>query len=528
MSGVQVEVGANTRQAQKQIQDFAKSSRIALTNLSLVIQDLPFGFIGIQNNLPFVVKSFQDLRKEVGGTKNALSTLLDSVTGPAGLFFTFSAVTTVLTVLTQQYGSLSNAANILLGIQKSQKEILNQLNVEIEKANSNTAGEIENAKSLFNILTSQIYTQEQKLGEYRELNKQYPALLNGLSEEKVLNGQLNTELDKRINLITTQIRLEGQREAIIGLLSEATKNYLKALRTLGEEDFLTGLGNTIRGLISGDLNPFTQRLTGAVGAIGSAAKETEYWRNVLNQVNLELTKTNGEIDKFGKKDIAQAFKGKVDRTQGLAPIIPFIFPSESDFIKNFKARAKRFAKLQRDLIERAQLVVTDVGGPGQNNLRSPLLPDEKDIKLFEDYYKQINQIIQDKTQSIAASIRIGIRQPLMEIFDMLLTKGKFSWEFFGNAVIDVLKRIAVQLTATAIAGAIANILAPGAGIAVGGLLKGISTFALGDYLGDFGGSANLSGISSGMGMSGQVVFVQRGTDLVGVLNRTNTNINRIG
>lgn len=163
-----------------------------------------------------------------------------------------------------------------------------------------------------------------------------------------------------------------------------------------------------------------------------------------------------------------------------------------------------------------------------NNLRSPLLPDEEDLKLYEDYYNQINKIIQDKTKTIAASIRRGIQQPLSEIFDMLLTKGKFTWQTFGNAVIDVLKRIAVQLTATAIAGAIANLIAPGAGGAVGGLLKGISTSALGDYLGDFGGSANFSGVSNGTGMSGQVVFVQRGADLVGVLNRTNTNINRIG
>jgi hypothetical protein len=43
------------------------------------------------------------------------------------------------------------------------------------------------------------------------------------------------------------------------------------------------------------------------------------------------------------------------------------------------------------------------------------------------------------------------------------------------------------------------------------------------------GAANLGGIGGGgMNLNGQVVFVQRGTDLVGVMNRTNAQIQRIG
>ena len=48
---LQIQVTADVAGASKQIDDFSKKSRIALTNLSLVAQDLPFGFIGIQNNL---------------------------------------------------------------------------------------------------------------------------------------------------------------------------------------------------------------------------------------------------------------------------------------------------------------------------------------------------------------------------------------------------------------------------------------------------------------------------------------------
>mgnify|MGYP003353033058 CR=1 FL=1 len=52
-----IEVTTDLSQATKDIDDFSKKSRIALTQLSLVAQDLPYGFIGIQNNVPALVKS---------------------------------------------------------------------------------------------------------------------------------------------------------------------------------------------------------------------------------------------------------------------------------------------------------------------------------------------------------------------------------------------------------------------------------------------------------------------------------------
>jgi hypothetical protein len=55
----------------------------------------------------------------------------------------------------------------------------------------------------------------------------------------------------------------------------------------------------------------------------------------------------------------------------------------------------------------------------------------------------------------------------------------------------------------------------------GGLLGGIG----GAAAPRFGGTAAFSG---GLQLAGQVVFTQRGTDLVGVLNSSNARIGRVG
>jgi hypothetical protein len=87
----------------------------ALTSLSLVAQDLPFGFIAIQNNLPAVIQSFGQLKTAAPGAGGALKALGSALVGPAGLFLAFSAVTGAVTFAIQKYGSLGAAAEALFG-----------------------------------------------------------------------------------------------------------------------------------------------------------------------------------------------------------------------------------------------------------------------------------------------------------------------------------------------------------------------------------------------------------------------------
>jgi hypothetical protein len=107
----------------------------ALTSLSLVAQDLPFGFIGIQNNLPAVIQSFGQLKASAPAAGGALKALGSALVGPAGLFLAFSAVTAAVTFAIQKYGSLGAAYDALVGKIDPLAKIISTVNDDLENFN---------------------------------------------------------------------------------------------------------------------------------------------------------------------------------------------------------------------------------------------------------------------------------------------------------------------------------------------------------------------------------------------------------
>ncbi len=71
----------NISTAAAKIKTSSNTAGFALQNLGRVAQDLPFGFVGIANNLNPLLESFQRLRKESGSTGGALKLLAGSLGG---------------------------------------------------------------------------------------------------------------------------------------------------------------------------------------------------------------------------------------------------------------------------------------------------------------------------------------------------------------------------------------------------------------------------------------------------------------
>lgn len=64
----------------------------ALVNLGRIVQDLPFGFLGISNNISPMLEVFKQLRDETGSTIGALKGMLTSLTGAGGLIFALGSL----------------------------------------------------------------------------------------------------------------------------------------------------------------------------------------------------------------------------------------------------------------------------------------------------------------------------------------------------------------------------------------------------------------------------------------------------
>jgi len=128
--------------------------------------------------------------------------------------------------------------------------------------------------------------------------------------------------------------------------------------------------------------------------------------------------------------------------------------------------------------------------------------------------------------------------PISDVFENFLNTGKFAFKEFGKAVLQAINQIVAKIIATGIISLLFTIFSGGFGAAAGGAKGGFKTVlsaitsSLGFGFGKGaagGGQPNLANLSGGgMQLAGQVVFTQRGSDLVGVLNRTNGTINRVG
>lgn len=249
--GVKYKVEADLDQAAKEIESFSKKSRTALTSLSLVVQDLPYGFIGIQNNLPGVIQSFGELSAKSGGAVGALKELGKSLIGPAGIYLAFSAVTSGVTFLIQKYGSLGAALDSLFGKTYNYTNALNEARKAQEEflKTVRDTNEIENAASgqyeatsirlqtLLGIVLDETKAQNQRknaLAQLKELDKDRFA--NYTLEKSSLQG-LTTEVNNYTNALIanaiakeyeqeigkTTVNLNDQRDALFNLQKEFDK-----------------------------------------------------------------------------------------------------------------------------------------------------------------------------------------------------------------------------------------------------------------------------------------------------------------
>lgn len=581
---LQIQVTTDLAQATAQIDQFSKRSRIALTNLSLVAQDLPYGFIGIQNNLPFLIRSFQDLSTESGGARNALKSLGSAMIGPGGLFFAFSAITAGVTFLVQKYGSLGAAFDQLIGIIPKVTEAQKKYNEASADASAKTTLENTKVDILLKTLNNLKKPQSERLAAYQSLKKISPDITKGISDENALTESSIRLINQQAIARKELLRLKITEAGISAALSQneqklANLNFQRQVaqqkQNTTQDKYNASLKNQnifARNAEQG-INTYALSLKQAKKEV--SAIDTEI-ANLVNEQNAYL----GQLDPIinGISNLEQVFKSSEDAlkrqqkalkdaTKEVGYYLGFSAQAViagMNFDRAVKKQAETLSKEKNNLqgwryilmrvaqgydmisdsIGNSQIYlksfgrVSDIANKGFNTIFENAASEDM-LYGLEQFQNKINGVFEnieenrkkdeDATNAQYKAYKNAIEsfliQPLSYLSDVILKKAAFSWKEFGNIIIQQLQRIAVQIAATAIAGAIANIIAPGSTAVAGGaaqLLGGVRRARGGFSAVDFGG------LQGGMSLQGQVVFVQRGSDLVGVLNRTNATINRVG
>ena len=561
---LQLQIGADTQglqqglnRAEKAVKDFDATARRSsaavgqagqsLTNLGRIASDLPFGFIAIQNNLDPLVQSFGSLTKTSGGVGGALKALGGALIGPAGLALAFSAVSSAVTVAIQKYGSLGAAIAELTGqndrLARSEAEVLGLQ----KEANEQTGADIARLTVLSNIAGNVNAGMELRARAIDALRKKYGPYLQDVTDEALLNNQAAAAIQNA----TRQLLAKNLAIAAEKKLAEIGGQLLQ--NQLDQEAATKALANAQKTNRAENEKALTQ-LPQGLAAVNTTAVFAQTQLEVatkrateLRQEGERLQKTFEQISRFATNQATAAGPGL------LPPIAqPKVGTTLRNNAKEVDAFAEKFRKFQdsfrfnapQQFLQDLQLFdqqlkefspeieITTKPFQSLDLIKAQLQQEELDAKTI-----QFNNTI----RGLAGTFNDLLSPAINTIFGAL-ENGQNVFKALGQS----LKALIVNLVATAAKAAILAAiisLIPGGGAALGvaGSVKGgtgnfLNVFK--NFLPGFGGGGpgrsavpsfaggNLS--PSGFQLAGQVVFVQRGTDLVGVLNQGNARIGRVG
>lgn len=605
--GVQVPGAKDAATQLGKLPPAAQKAQNTLTGLSGVVRDLPFGFIAIQNNLPILADQFTALTKESGGVGGALKGLGGALIGPAGVAFAFGAVTSIVTGLIQEYGSLGEAINVILGITKPLTEAQKAYNKASFEASANVAAEEAKVAILTKRLLDSKAPQADRLAAYGELKKVAPDVVAGIKDENALTDASNILIAANSKLRAESVRLKVQEAGITAALTtnetkiaelraklvKADAKYVesaKALNTAKQQAIITGFSSvTAEEAALKAFNNSANAVSQLQAQISVLTGESQTYLNQLDPVVLGLSKINEETRKQieGLKEANKETKqGESDSKKRAEALL-----REAKALEK-KTAAERQARSLRVPFE-VSVIIADIEKQDFGKLYK-----EKIIKKFKDAQKEIavggitipanlpiidtNKIkqqlidIQNATearkkeilkqanlQAAADLFKSSFFDPVQNLFSDLLNGADGAFKAFAKAVLQAINQIVAKIIATGIISLLANLISGGTvglGKAVIGDVIGALGFIKKETIG--GGrdagidlssisvniqgainniaqglqgvinsipSPNLGGITqSGMQMSGAVNVVLRGQDLVGALNRTNAQINRVG
>lgn len=508
-----------------------KNSSRQWTNLALVIQDLPYGFRGIQNNLPALLGGFA------------------AVTGP--VYFAFSAIIAAITAVDAGIIKLGNSVKLTSNFSKD--------------ASTTFANETVKLESLYTVSTNVNTSMEERLQAAKTLKSEYPGLLSLYSEEQITLG----EADTAYRLLTDTLWQYAQAKAAEKTLEElAIKqidlNIKKTKAQTDQKERQTNAFREVKALLWDEMT-FTQRLNktlldlpkgplmmvNALNAVNKSSEilygidqeqqkindEVAIYKGIINEnINAEerlkkfkedeyareqarLKKLQEAADRKNKKILENAKKeaAKLDafaakrqaQAGGDIEVIkePALDPNaQAKAFKDKMAFDKRMSKERVDLLKQQySLEVSEAQGSfekiklAEETMRNALNQGFMDgtIKL-DEYLTAIQELRKTSNKTVAdeakaamqetLKIGIGIMNALGPALDLLLEKGANIGEVISRAFNDIIKKLAKVAIAAAITVAIMSLIpgliAPGKGLATFGNLI-TSGMGLGSNL--FGG-----------------------------------------
>ena len=539
-------------------------SNKTMMSLSLILQDLPYGFRGIQNNLPALVGSFA------------------AATG--AIYLGFSALIAITTAYEKEITQL------IFGI--------DDLALANKKMNDAVADNLGQAKSqiavdqsLLKIINDTTQSTDNRKKALNQLKEEY----KGNIELQKIDINDGTKLSEVYGKIENALIRKAKAQAFAGLIAEEEAKIFK-LQTQAGEEVVKNLGfmGVTYGLLTSGFGGFTASANIATSAFGKQANEISksqaniiLYTQKLNEnteaqiqnsdaTSLDSTAIKGKGNKAAKEaaKLAAFTAKRVAKAGGDIQVInePEVDPkAQAKAFAEKMAFDKKMSKARVDnLKEQYQLEVSEAEGSfakiklAEENMRLALNQGFMDgsIKLSEyldailELRKKSNKTVTDEGKAATQEMMkmgVGIMSALGPALDMLLEKGASLGDVLKSAFQGIIKQLIKVAIAAAIAVALLSIIFPANVAKAGGALKmfgnltaggmglGAQLFANGGIvsgptlglMGEYPGAANnpevvapLDKLQSLMGGGGGSLETRiSGNDLLILMNKAGRNNN---
>lgn len=443
-------MGNTVSQATNQLSKLPQSANQATTavgNLSRIVQDAPFGFIAISNNLQPLFDNFTQLRQSTGSVGGALKGLGSAIIGPAGIGLAFAAATSLITVFSKELFGTGKAA-------EKAKSDADKLRDSINGVFSETAKEATSAASLVAVLKNETETRERKLAAIQELQSIQPEIFNGLKLEGDavlgLDQAYTAYLDNLKNVLAAKIK-QAQLEQLI-------EKQLKqqGVTLVGNEKLLVEGTRKLQESLAND-----PRLGPEAGRVLKYYKDQERASQTASQ------RLQSDIDSL-IKDITELSKGVE-----IPPLkAPKVDKAKLDLAQFLEAEEIEFPlRFSDDPIE-IEKGISPVAAEIQNQIRAYfkrtepldasllLALDAEKLKKFEFMgFKGLTEAQKDLAET--GNMIANMLTPSLDAMIQAIARGENAFEAFGQGVKAVLVQVIQKLAATAILAGILSAIFPG-------------------------------------------------------------------
>lgn len=191
----------------------------SLTNFSRVVQDAPFGIIGIANNIDPLISSFTQLKASTGSAGAAFKALAGSLIGPAGIALAISSVTSLLIAYAQRQQK----------VKKETEEATKDTDSYVRKLSEQK----EEITALVRLAKDESQAQDTRARALQRLNDIIPDTVGKLTQQNIATAQGTNIIREYVKALEAQ----ATAELLVGRIAENNvKLFDNRTNTLKEVD----------------------------------------------------------------------------------------------------------------------------------------------------------------------------------------------------------------------------------------------------------------------------------------------------